>query len=58
MRTPRFFKKRKKEVSNSYGINPALPPVKPVLVDDTRDLVATIETDIVSNDIRDHRIVC
>ena len=55
MRTPKFFQKRPKQVSNSYGINPALPPVEPVLVDHTRDLVATMETDIVANDIRDPR---
>ena len=32
MRTPKFFQKRPKQVSNSYGINPALPPVSSSLV--------------------------
>ena len=40
MRTPRFFKKRKKEVSNSYGINPAYPPLTST---PDRNLVATLE---------------
>lgn len=53
MRTPKFIK-RPKQVSNAYGLNPALPPLEP-LVDTTRDEVILQETNIVANDIRDPR---
>ena len=47
MRTPRYIKRRK-WVGSNMGINPSTPP----LVDNTRERVAKLETDIVAHDPR------